>query len=45
MDLNPDDRIGLRIEILRSAEGLHTDGVFLQTVGASLEDPRCQELK
>jgi hypothetical protein len=45
MDLNPNDRIGLRVKVLRPAKGLNADGVFLQTVGASLKDPRCQELK
>jgi hypothetical protein len=30
MDLDPNDSIGLWIEIMRAAEGLHPDDVFLE---------------
>jgi hypothetical protein len=45
MDLNPDDRISFRIEVLRPAKGLHADGVFLQILPASLNSACGQELK
>lgn len=45
MDLNPDDRVRLRIEVLRPSKGLYTDGVFLQSLRAALKNPCGQELK
>ena len=45
MDLNPDDRIGLRIKILPPPEGLYADRVFLERLRGSRNRLIGHELK
>jgi hypothetical protein len=45
MNLNPDDRIGLRVEILFSTKALYANCVFFEAVSGSGNGPICQELQ
>lgn len=45
MNLNPDDRIGLRIEILLPAKGFYADSVFFQALCSPRDSLIGKELK